>query len=273
MRRARSIVPGLAAGFLFLLLPADAALAGGSNLESDRRSYVPGDTAVARSAFSLRGQLEGRIKDGPYYAYLLPEGKWLGPGHVPAAAILLGPMAIVRDAPAAVTGTLARLDFTVPEVPRGLYTLAYCKIPCTVDGIGDLLGGSFFVAPTRIEGRLLARVQRLAARVRSTRYKVRARIRGRVRQAERQLTEQTDAMQAEIASLESQLARASEPKRAEARSSIDPWAAVVLSVMVSFLVASLLFRRRRRAVAIPAAFSPEPTVEIPRVTEDSLRRC
>lgn len=175
MRRTRSIPAVLLAGLVALALPAGPASAGGSWLVPDRRAYVPGDRALLRGHFS-NGSLEGRISDGPYFAYLLPHGRWIHGSDIPGTAIRLGELRIVRG-----DGRYpkrARAEFMVPEVARGIYHVAYCNDSCTLDGIGDLIGSSSFaIAPTRAEGRLMVRVARLESMVRIVAQRVHARAR------------------------------------------------------------------------------------------------
>ncbi|MGH2637634.1 MAG: hypothetical protein ACRDHU_16005, partial [Actinomycetota bacterium] len=202
--RARRLLPLLIVGAI--LAPAPA-YAGGSWLEPDRRAYVPGDAATFRGSFSLSGSLEGRIADGPYVAYLLEAGRWLRPGGIPAGAIRLGELRIVRS-----NGphpTRAVVSFEVPDVPTGWYHLGYCNQPCTVDGIGDLVGGDrFVVAPTRAEGLAIVRVDGLAGRVAAVRHRVVARTRQertRLEQALEGRTRQLQAAQTEVVALRTAL--------------------------------------------------------------------
>ena len=58
-----------------------------------------------------------------------------------------------------VTGAGGAYRFT--DVSPGRYSIDYCNDPCTVNGIGDLVGGSFFVGDMREDARLMARVERL----------------------------------------------------------------------------------------------------------------
>ena len=145
------------------LAMAAPAAAGGSWLETEQRYYSPGSQATARTTFG-QGQLEGRVTDGPYYAYLVPGYRWFPkPGPVPDYAIPVGPIAIT---PA--TGNyccwVATLTFTVPDLSPGRYSIDYCNDPCTVEGVGDLAGASFWIAASEEEARLLSRIERLEAK-------------------------------------------------------------------------------------------------------------
>ncbi|MGH2659857.1 MAG: hypothetical protein ACRDHS_09375 [Actinomycetota bacterium] len=74
--RIRGFPAVLVATLEALAVPTGPAAAGGSWLVPDRRAYVPGDRALLRGSFST-GSLEGRISDGPFFAYLLPQGRWI----------------------------------------------------------------------------------------------------------------------------------------------------------------------------------------------------
>lgn len=117
---------------------------------------------VARGTFG-RGSLEGRVSDGPFYAYLTPGDRdWQA---LPTEdAIYLGPLAIT-EATRPYCCWVARVEFTVPDVPPGRYWIDYCNDPCTIDGIGDLIGSMIFVGETEREARLAARWERAKARV------------------------------------------------------------------------------------------------------------
>jgi hypothetical protein len=87
MRCARWIA--LFAGvFGAVLVPAPSALAGGSVFRFDQRYYVPGDVATGQVTYSLNGTGSGRWRDRPYYAYLVPGGRWIRPPHFPADAVV-----------------------------------------------------------------------------------------------------------------------------------------------------------------------------------------
>jgi hypothetical protein len=161
VRRARWLATATMAGAALVM--ATPAAAGGSWLETEERYYSPGDQAAASATFGS-GQLNGRVADGPYYAHLVPGYRWFPkPGPVPDYAIPLGPIAIT---PA--TGNYccwkAALTFKVPELSPGRYSIDYCNDPCTVDGVGDLVGGSFWIAASEEQARLLSRIERLEAK-------------------------------------------------------------------------------------------------------------
>ena len=208
MRIGRVLPPLLAA--VVMLVEASPARAGGSWLEPDRRAYAAGDVATLRGAFSMRGSLEGRLSDGPYVAYLLEGGQWIERGRIPAGAIRLGELRIVRADDR--HQTHAVVTFEIPNVSTGWYSVGYCNDPCTVDGIGDLVGGDrFVIAPTRVEGLAIVRIDRLAMRVANVRHDVVARTRDERERLERALEAANGALdlaEARISQIQAELVRA-----------------------------------------------------------------
>jgi hypothetical protein len=161
MRTARRGV-AIGAAVVACLAMAGPASAGGSWIAPERPTYVPGDIGLVRGSFSS-GSLEGRLADGPYYAYLLTRNVWIQRHRVPPAAIRLGVLEIARTSS---HGFSARVEFVVPNVESGMYHIGYCNDPCTVDGIGDLAGSEpFAVAATREGSRLVLRNERLGQTV------------------------------------------------------------------------------------------------------------
>jgi len=166
-----------------LMLGVAPALAGGSWITPGRSAYEPADVAVIRGTFGS-GAYEGRLDDGPFIAYLLPATRWINDGRVPAAAIPIGELTI--------TGTCctfhARVEFRVPDLPTGMYHVQYCNEPCTVDGIGDLIGSeSFAIGATRTEARLLIQTQRLRWKIDEVAYRARQAASAEIRDVKLQL--------------------------------------------------------------------------------------
>lgn len=156
----RRIVLPLLILTLLLAMPT-SALAGGAWLEPDRRVYVsadsaprsssPSSTATMRGTFSRVAGNEGRPADGPWFAYLLPEDRWIHNDRIPPIAIPLGELRVLgaSDGP----GATAVVSFHVPDLPTGWYHVGYCNDPCTLNGMGDLIGSKrFVIAPSRLEG-------------------------------------------------------------------------------------------------------------------------
>lgn len=278
MRWTRSILAVVLSAVAGLAVTAAPAIGGGSWLHPDQRTYVPGDRAFLRGSFSS-GSLEGRISDGPYVAYLLPQGRWIEGSGIPESAIWLGELRFGRS-----EGThlrRARIEFTVPEVVRGFYHVSYCNAPCTVDGIGDLIGSSSFaVAPTLAEGRLMVRVAHLESRIRVVRQRVHAKARSEHNRLERALEESTSdlvGVRERVAALETQLAALREspgPETRLARPFVDPWVGLAVAVGLAALALALMIRRRwaRGNVSLVMDASLDAPLLLPRVKEDAHPR-
>jgi hypothetical protein len=137
----------------------------------------------------------------------------------------------------------------VPAVPTGQYHLTYCNDPCTVDGIGDLMGGdAFFVAPTRQEALLLSRVDRLSWRLTHARQEGRAKERRALEKLGRaQETGARDMTLArgEIATLEARIAELGAAPTRENQPLVPGWAiAVAALVLAVAILAGAIVRRR-----------------------------
>jgi hypothetical protein len=217
-----------------ILATAGPAAAGGSWLETKDPYYPPGSQATARGTFGP-GAYEGRVSDGPYYAYLVPGFRWFEkPGPVPDYAIPLGPITI-RPATGNYCCWAASLTFTVPDLPPGRYSIDYCNDPCTVNGIGDLIGGSFWVADTQEEARLMARIDRLEAKAKGLK-----RIKHDLRRTEAALAEAEDEQvslinELRVAALQAASAAARGEGRASVRESLPPWVTASLVAVALFI--------------------------------------
>lgn len=239
------------------LVTAGPAHAGGSWLETDRRAYVPEDFATLRGRFDMRGSLDGRLADGPYVAYLLAEAQQLERGRVPEGAIRLGEIRIVRSDSS--YPTRAVVTFAVPQVPTGWYHVGYCNEPCTVDGIGDLIGsGRFVIAPTRAEGRAMVRIDRLAARVHVARQRVVARTRPERKRLEGELADRTELLRLSQARV-SELATAPVVRVVTTPEPSVTWWIALLACVVGLVVGLAVGRRRI-----------EPSIVVPDTVPDDL---
>lgn len=263
MRRASYVALVLVA---LVLMPAAPANAGGSWMEGDR-GYGVGERATFRGSFSMSGSLEGRLSDGPYVAYLAPIEIY-DVDH--PRAVRLGE---IRMVPSDVWGMIATVEFTVPAVPTGRYHLTYCNDPCTVDGIGDLVGGdAFFIAPTRQEALLLSRVDRLTWNLTHARQEARAREREALEKLEH--SQETGAREmtlarGEIATLE---ARISELRAVPARDDqplVPGWAVAAAAMILAVGVAAAAIVRRRDT---PGFVVPDTIPDEIGVEELDLRR-
>jgi hypothetical protein len=238
---------------VLFLASTSPAMAGGAWIEG-KRAYGVGDPATFRGSFSMSGSLEGRLSDGPYVAYLAPV-RIYDVDH--PDALRLGEISMVRSDR---WGMIASVSFTVPRVPTGKYHLIYCNEPCTVNGIGDLVGGeAFYVAPTYEEAALLARLERLEWRLAQARQNVRQERRTAEAFEHRLDVQAHDLAEAEVrvATLEAQLAeiRASAGRQETPRAPLAPgWALTVAAAFVAagaIATAALVRRKRTPEFVVP----------------------
>jgi hypothetical protein len=248
--RARWLsIAAVVSGALAMALPAAA---GGSWLETEKKYYPPGDQVTARGTFGP-GQLEGQPSDGPYEAYMVPGFRlFQKPGPVPQYAIPIGTIAI-NPATGNYCCWVASLTFTVPDVPPGRYTIDYCNVPCTVNGMGDLMGGSFFVGENEEQARLMARIERLERKAEALNLTKRD-----LRKAEARLTE----VQERYGRLRA--ARpAEEPAPVERTMPSDrPVSAWAVLAALMVLAGGAWFRKRLERTAIPDVVPDELVREV-----------
>jgi hypothetical protein len=252
MRSRRTVVVVTLA---LLAIPAFAgpASAGGSWLAPERSAYVPAEIAVFRGDFGS-GSLEGRIADGPFVAYLLPENRWINDQVVPASAIRLGELTIVRVSEHIFH---ARVEFEVPSVPTGMYHIQYCNEPCTVNGIGDLIGGDpIAIGATRMEARLLILTQRLRWKIDAVAARARQQILTERRRSQEALSQRAydlRAAEARVSELAGELAETTRALRIERSSrSWGPAVGALLLLGLGLLVVVMVIARRLRRARLDA---------------------
>lgn len=165
MRRALLVLTLATAA---LVLPASPAAANGGAVLDFVDPYLEVGTDVrGATVVWMSGKDPRALERGPFYAYLLPEGRWIRPPKIPAGAIQVGTLEFrwLTD-----RKTAATLSFTVPDVPSGRYGLHYCNDPCTRAAIGDLYGGSVLVARDAEVGGLLLEREKLQTQASSARW-------------------------------------------------------------------------------------------------------
>jgi hypothetical protein len=150
---------GLVGGIAAVSVGSPAAHAGGGAWWVDRDHYLPGEHASAWAA--LQWELTpgtGTPDDGPYTAFLVnvadvEAGEQGGHGLRPEGSIAVGEVAIHPE-PYVIAGVNiglhhATLEFTVPDVPFGLYGVVQCSADCTKP-LGDITGGVLTIGPASL---------------------------------------------------------------------------------------------------------------------------
>jgi hypothetical protein len=247
MRRA--VVAGTIALVLVSAL-VSAAQAGGAVFEFEREYYQPGDRVVGRVTFGRGSGEPIRADSGPFIAYLMKGNTYIDAPQVPDGAIPVGPMTITHID----SGTwLARMEFTLPEVPPGGYSIGYCNDPCTSSSLGELMGGWFDVLASGQDVSNYLLRERLEQATRSFRHRIRAADR-QVSALEGQLgmlRDENRRLEVRVAGLER--ASKSEPLPTPGFPAPIGWILVALTVLFGLVA----FRPRRRG-----ALSPDPpTIE------------
>jgi hypothetical protein len=236
-----------------LAVSSSPVSAGGSWLETDQPWYAPGETAVARGVFA-DGTYRGTVADGPFFLYMVPGYRYLPRnGSIPGWAEPVGSLTI-KEATGNYCCWVASATFTVPQVPPGRYTLDYCNDPCTLDGIGDLVGGSFWVAATEEQARLMARIERLERKADAL-----SRTKRDLRKAEAALARaQTryDRLVGLLRAAQSDEAPSAAKATEPAERPVPAWAVVV---GLAVLAGGAWFRRRVGQAAVPD-FVPDELV-------------
>jgi hypothetical protein len=142
MRRLRGTI-GLAT-IVLACWGAGPATAGGASFDFERPTYQPGDRAFAWSTLYDLDAADA----GPYGAWLSPvsTGTW---GELDADDVYVADL-VLHDGRYEPSNLLspahATVEFTVPDLPPGEYTIVNCNWPCT-EGIMDITWGGSFQIP------------------------------------------------------------------------------------------------------------------------------
>lgn len=231
------------------LAPTVARANGGAYVEFEGTHHLPGEQVHGELYVSVPAAKVGLLDRGPFYAYLLPGGRSIDGGGLPAGAIRVGMFDVERD------GTQAelRVSLTVPEVPGDYYQVGLCNDPCTITGFGEPVSGSLSIVATEREAALLDDLGRANLRVNGLQRELRkaekaAEAEAVVADLELEQSEAArSALSTEIRAVESELAAATE----DASGRVDGWAAAVVGIALA-AGGWLLGRgaRRRRQVAV-----------------------
>ena len=209
----------------------------------------PGAVVTMRGTFGSGAQAPP--SRGPWVAELRPEQR--GP------RVRLGPV----DLDLGASSWVATATFTVPDVPPGVYWVDVCDAATCSTGVGDLIGGTFVVATTALEARLIGDLPRLQGRIDAL-VRERDRLDERLTAAEQQvaslevvragaretaqtLRDRVDSATGEVRRLGSKLAATADEL---ARWRIIALALAALAV-VAFATALLRPRRPTRGPAVP----------------------
>jgi hypothetical protein len=243
------------------LVATPAASGGGATFEFDDDYLVIGETVTGRTSVWLGARRTGGLEDGPFYVYLVPMTARYPEEGLPEGARWLAPITIE---PLPGPYATAKVAFEVPAVPAGGYTLTVCNDPCTVRGVGDLIGGWFSVASSPLEARVQRLQDRLQRRVRAVHA-----LRKAVNRAENRTEKSESAVEGKIGELQRELgdvrADLSSVPRTNPEESRFNWLGVVGWILVVVVAVAALARRRRARVAPPVGpdmewILPEETI-------------
>lgn len=239
----RSLLLVAAALIAILLTPSLSRANGGATFDFGDEAYLLSGEEIEGTTVVWLGKKDVRaLQEGPYFAYLVPDGKWIKPPNIPAGAIRVGTVdfRMINEKKA-----VATLSFVVPDLPSGRYGLPYCNDPCTRASVGDLYVDSILVARDAEAGTLLVQSEEAEARAASFEW--------RLKRAKRQITrleKATGAVQQDAANLRGDLA----VLRLRAANEGDDaglagWLGIATAGMAAgYLIARL---RRRRTPASP----------------------
>jgi hypothetical protein len=153
-----ALVVALAVILLGVGALATEASAGGSTFSFNQRWVVPGQRVMGTAQFSDWKGASAHVGDGPFFAYLVRGDRFLEPRLLRTHGIRLGPIAMTQ-----VSGDNweASIQFMVPRVGRGHYTVGLCNDPCRSTFVGDLVGAWIVITGSAEE----AKLNNLAAKV------------------------------------------------------------------------------------------------------------
>jgi hypothetical protein len=246
MRLRTTVLLAAAVPVLLISSPALAS-GGGTVLDWDRRFYLPGQKATARTNVFLGARTAG-VDAGPFYAYLVsPEvaGRaWVTPERAARVGRRLGTVVVTQ---ATRKWGRAELSFEVPDVAPGLYPMAYCASPCTGEIVGDIVGiDSLRIESSPFRGFVRERVSGARDRILQSLDVAAYRDQRRARRLENALANQSAALQAVRGRglrLEAALARVEDRQR---RPDPFPLAEVIVAAIAGIGLGGLGGRLRRR---------------------------
>ena len=150
-------------GMVALWLGAGASAGGGgSTFDFHRHWLAPGERVFGRTQFGNGGQGQGRVADGPYFAYLIRGDRFIEPPDLPRDAVRLGRVRMHRLDDGIWE---ASIRFVVPSVRPGTYTVSLCNDPCRDAYVGDLMGAWISIAASVEQAKIRNMEARIEERV------------------------------------------------------------------------------------------------------------
>jgi hypothetical protein len=146
----------------FWLGAGASAGGGGSTFDFHRRWLAPGERVFGRTQFGDGVQGQGRVADGPYFAYLIRGDRFIEPPDLPRDAVRLAQVRMHG-----LDGDIweASIRFVVPNVRPGTYTVSLCNDPCRNAYVGDLMGAWISVAASVEQAKIRNMEARIEERV------------------------------------------------------------------------------------------------------------
>jgi hypothetical protein len=149
---ARATAAVLLALFLLITASQRDAHGGGSVWNFDRETYQPGERASAwASVWWEFNPALGDLEDGPYNAFVAPEGLVLSDDQlIPGSAVWVSELRVALE-PYDSGGLRfgphhATIEFVVPDLPEGQYVVWHCNRDCTTT-LGDITTGVLTIGP------------------------------------------------------------------------------------------------------------------------------
>lgn len=233
---------------LVVVMVSPQAAAGGGNWLEFSKHVVVGERITAFNRFFDRAD----VADPPYYAYLLegPIHTYPPPLRLHENAPVLGRVEFKWAGPN--TGWTGRFSgnprlhirATVPDVPPGDYVVSICNQPCT-DLLKSVDPTYATIYGTLLEARLTSRMDQLRSQVYDARSDGRRARRQIASSMRKDLGETTERLDADMASLQKELAAMEAGLNADS----FPWAEITLAGLVALALGAtggLLIGRRQR---------------------------
>ncbi len=229
------------------LFHASPAAAGGASLQLDdfpiwTAVYAPGQVVRGSTDVWIKApKPQGRPDDGPWHAYLVPNGTREGPPLPPDAMRVADVVIDPYELNATHTGV--RVTFTVPDVEPGKYYIEVCNDPCTAI-LGDLVGTPVEIARDPLHAVARSEVLVLEQKLERRAYFLKRRITRRVVELERELTTLKATTDLQLDALREDLRRERAARTAESSSLAPAASSTAGALFVLLLIAAWRHRPR-----------------------------